>query len=462
MIARDAAWVARVTGGQLQADAGVEVSSVHNDSRECVPGSLYVAFPGERADGHDFVEKAAAAGATLHLVTRAVDAPHVLVKDATEALGALARAYLAELREASEIRVIGITGSNGKTTTKDLLGAILPDAIAPAGSFNNEIGLPLTVLRADGATRHLVLEMGAAGVGQIAYLADIAPLDIAVVLGVGQAHLGMYADIDEVAAAKSEIVAGLRADGVVVLNADDPRVAAMGAKAPRVVTFGCGEADVRATDVQNVAGRARITVVDGPIGFLAAQCVPETATLTLVGEHHVTNALAAIAVARECGIPLATALRQVAAAGPASPHRMHVTARPDGVTVVDDSYNASPESMRAALRALKDVAQGGRTIAVVGEMLELGDASREAHAAVGVDAVRFDVSHLVVVGAGAKPAFDAAVREGSWGDEAAYVASIEDALPLLNQLLREGDTVLIKGSHGSGLWKLADELAGKA
>jgi UDP-N-acetylmuramoyl-tripeptide--D-alanyl-D-alanine ligase len=447
-----AQWVANAVGGALAADVDAVVTSVVKDSRDAKAGSLYVTFVGERVDGHDFVAAAAAAGATLCLVSQHVDAPHVLVDDVETALGALARAYLALLRTEGEITVIGITGSNGKTTTKDLLAQTLPDVVAPVGSYNNEIGMPITVLAADSSTRHLVLEMGASGPGHIAYLTSIAPPDIAVELIVGTAHSAGYDGPDGIAKAKAELVQGLVPGGVAILNADDAAVAGMARFADRVVTFGTGaDADVRATELTLDHGRASfVPVVRGASGTAV--------TLSLVGEHHVTNALAAIAVAIECGMDASAAASLVAAAGPVSAHRMAVVERADGVTIIDDSYNASPESMRAAMRALLDVADGGRTVAVVGEMLEMGEASRDAHWDVGHNAVRLGIDFLLVVGEGAKPAFDAAVREGSWGDEAAFVGSIGEAREYLLERLTAGDTVLVKGSHGSGLYELADEL----
>lgn len=447
-----AQWIANAVGGVLAADVDAVVTSVVKDSRDVTPGALYVAFVGERVDGHAFASAAAAAGAELCLVSQHVDAPHVLVEDVEAALGDLARAYLALLRTEGDITVIGITGSNGKTTTKDLLAQTLPSAVAPVGSYNNEIGMPLTVLAADSDTRHLVLEMGASGPGHIAYLTSIAPPDIAVVLMVGTAHAGGYEGPEGIALAKAELVQGLAAGGVAILNADDGAVAAMAPLAQRVVTFGLGrDADVRADQLTLDHGRASfVPVVRGASGHRV--------TLSLVGEHHVTNALAALAAAVECGLEPGAAAEAIAAAGPVSKHRMAVTRRQDGITIIDDSYNASPESMRAALRALLDVAEGGRTIAVVGEMLELGDASREAHWDVGHSAVRLGIDYLLVVGEGAKPAFDAAVREGSWGDEAAFVGTIDDARSYLAERLADGDTVLVKGSHGSGLYMLADDL----
>ncbi|WP_062384701.1 UDP-N-acetylmuramoyl-tripeptide--D-alanyl-D-alanine ligase [Demequina iriomotensis] len=454
-----AQWIANAVGGTLAADVDTLVLGVDKDSRAIQPGWLYVAFVGERVDGHDYVPQAVEAGASLCLVSEPVDAPHVLVEDVQTALGRLARAYLALLRAEGEITVVGITGSNGKTTTKDLLAQVLPDVVAPVGSFNNEIGMPLTVLRADSTTRHLVLEMGASGLGHIAYLTSIAPLDVAVVLTVGTAHMGEYASPDDVAVAKSEIIAGLRPGGVAILNADDARVTAMVPPSPdpdgpfvagpAVIRFGVSEADNQAIGLTSDRGRASFS-----IGGLPRR------TLTLVGEHHVTNALAAFSVAVQCGVDPAAAWEGIAAAKPLSAHRMALTERPDGVTIIDDAYNASIESVRAALRALKMVAEGGRTFAVLGEIRELGEASVEIHDKIGTEVVRLRIDRTIIVGAGARPAYIAAVREGSWGDEAAYVDTIAEARTVLEESLRPGDTVLVKASHGSGLWELADQLVG--
>jgi UDP-N-acetylmuramoyl-tripeptide--D-alanyl-D-alanine ligase len=449
-----AQWVANAVSGELVGDVDTVVTSVEKDSRAVREGSLYVAFVGERVDGHAFVADAVAAGAVMSLVSQPVPSPHILVDDVTVALGDLARAYLALLRTEGALTVVGITGSNGKTSTKDILAQVLPDAVAPVGSFNNEIGLPLTVLRADRTTRHLVLEMGASAPGDIAYLTRIAPLDVAVVLTVGSAHAQFYPTPEALAAEKASILGGLIAGGVGVLNADDPRVAAMVSAVPdgaRALTFGeATSAAVRARGMRLDAGRAVFEVT------AAGEAAP--VSLRLVGEHHATNALAALTVALECGLPLGAAAAAVSGAIPLSPHRMSLTVRDDGVRILDDAYNASPESMRAALRALLAVAEGGRTWAVLGEMREMGEASGAAHAAIGLDAVRLNVSHLVVVGDGAKPAFDSAVREGSWGDEAMFVATIDEAHDLLAENLRSGDTVLVKASHGSNLWQLADRL----
>ncbi|MFB9378887.1 UDP-N-acetylmuramoyl-tripeptide--D-alanyl-D-alanine ligase [Kineococcus gynurae] len=459
MIPLTAAQVAATTGGRVVsgppdvlADGEVVV-----DSRRAGPGAVFVALPGERVDGHDHAGAAVAAGATVILAERAVDVPAtaavVVVADGVAALGALAASVLAGLDPV----VVGVTGSQGKTTTKDLLAGLLAPlgpVVAPHGNLNNEIGVPLTVLRADAGTRALVVEMGARGVGHIAELCRIAPPRVGVVLAVGSAHASEFGSIEATAQAKGELVEALAPEGLAVLNADDPRVAAMrGRTRARVLTFGRSRhADVRAEDVRlDEEARARFTLVgpDGEHGEVA---------LRLHGEHQVGNALAAAAVALGLDLPVAGVAAALSAAEAGSPGRMQVLRRTDGITVVDDAYNANPESVRAALKALVGMAGGRRTWAVLGEMLELGPDSRDEHDAIGRLAVRLDVSRVLVVGAGARPVFTGAVMEGSWGEEAAFVADTDAALDLLRAELRPGDVVLVKSSHGAGLHTLAAAL----
>ncbi|MFD4992727.1 UDP-N-acetylmuramoyl-tripeptide--D-alanyl-D-alanine ligase [Cellulosimicrobium cellulans] len=470
MIELTAAQVAAATGGRLSADPEVRVGGpVVVDSRRVAPGSLFVALPGEHVDGHDFAAGAVAAGATLVLAARELDVPCVVVDDVQTALGELARHVLATLRERGDLRVVAVTGSVGKTTTKDLLGQLLRpegETVVPRGSFNNEIGLPLTVLEADECTRFLVLEMGASGVGHLTYLTRIAPPDVSIVLVVGSAHLGEFGGIEAVARAKSELVTGLAPGGVAVLNADDLRVAAMVDLAPgEVVTFGTiPAADVRAEGLGiDRTGRASFTLRVRPGAAGDAQPAEETharVTLGLVGEHHVTNALAAATAALRLGVALSDVAARLSDAHALSPHRMQVTERPDGITVIDDSYNANPDSMRAALKALAVMAgRDRRSVAVLGEMLELGEDSRVAHDDIGRLVVRLNVKLLVVVGEGAGGIHDGATQEGSWGDETRFVPDVEAASELLRDELREGDVVLVKASNGSGLWRLGDELA---
>ena len=478
MIALTASDVAAATGGTLVglAPTAMVTGPVVADSREAGPGALFVALPGVHVDGHDFAAAAVAAGAVAVLAARPLQdetgaaLPTVLVDDVVRALGALARDVLGRLREAatepggSGLRVVAVTGSVGKTTTKDLLAQVFSTAgptVAPVRSFNNEIGLPLTVLRADEQTRYLVLEMGASGLGHIAYLTGIAPPDVAAVLVVGVAHVGEFGGVEVTARAKAEIVQGLATGGIAVLNADDPRVIAMADLAPGdVVTFGLGPgAQVRARDVAlGPDGRARFTLVDARAAG-APRALP--VTLRLVGEHHVHNALAAAAVALAVGLDLDAVAAGLSAADALSPHRMHVVDRADGVTVVDDSYNANPDSMRAALKALAVLAgRNRRSVAVLGEMLELGPDSRAAHDAIGRLVVRLNVALTVVVGQGAHSIRDGANHEGSWGDEVVLVDDVDAAQRFLEQELRAGDVVLVKSSYGAGLWRLGDRLVG--
>ena len=444
MIEMRLAEVAAVTGGRLDRASGDErVRAVEFDSRAVGPGALFLALPGERTDGHDFAAAAVAAGATGVLATRPVDAPAVVVADG---LAALARLAAHAVRALPATTVVGVTGSSGKTSTKDLLAAVLAPlgpTVAPPGSFNNELGLPWTALRADPATRHLVLEYSARGPGHIAMLCDVAPPRIGVVLNVGSAHLGEFGSTAAIAAAKGELVEALPeagTGGLAVLNADDPAVAAMAVRTrARVRTVGRGPADVRAVDVGLDAGRARFRLVS-PAGEAEV-------ALRLVGAHHVGNALAAAAVALELGGTPEQIAAALSAAGPASRWRMEVTERPDGVTVVNDAYNANPESMRAALTALADLGAGSRrTWAVLGRMAELGPAAPAAHAEVAALAGRLGIDEVVAVDA---PDYGV-VRQ---------VAGVAEAAELLDAELRPGDVVLVKASRFAGLERVAELVA---
>jgi UDP-N-acetylmuramoyl-tripeptide--D-alanyl-D-alanine ligase len=459
MIEMSLAEVAAVTGGRLHRATGDErVTAVEFDSRAVGPGGLFLALPGERADGHAFAAAAVAAGAAGVLAAREVDAPAVIVPPAAvltgsylaetdrdgsgaAVLAALARLAEHNVRALPGLTVVGVTGSSGKTSTKDLLAAVLAPlgpTVAPPGSFNNELGLPWTALRADAATRHLVLELSARGRGHIAALCAVAHPRIGVVLNVGRAHLGEFGSPEAIAAAKGELVEALPEQGVAVLNADDPAVAAMASRTrARVVRFG-RSGDVRAEDVALDAGRARFRLV-GPAG--AAEVA-----LRVVGAHQVGNALAAAAVALELGGTPEGVAAALAAAGPASRWRMEVTDRADGVTVVNDAYNANPESMRAALAALASLGAGERrTWAVLGRMAELGDASAAAHAEVAAAAAELGVDELVTVGA----------AEYGAGRPVPDLAAAER---LLRAELAPGDVVLVKASRAVGLDRLAAAL----
>ncbi|MDQ1617405.1 MAG: UDP-N-acetylmuramoyl-tripeptide--D-alanyl-D-alanine ligase [Actinomycetota bacterium] len=457
MIPLDLREVAAACGGTLTdvPDPGVPVTGpVVIDSREARPGSLFVALPGEHVDGHDFVDQAIAAGAVGVLAQRPVGVPAVVVDDPMSALGRVARAALDRLRG---VTVVGLTGSSGKTSTKDLLAQVLSVAgptVAPRESHNNELGVPLTVLAADEQTRFLVVEMGARGPGHIARLCDIAPPRVGVVLNVGLAHAGEFGDRAATAKAKSELVRALpsaEAGGLAVLNADDHLVAAMAdSTRARVVTFGStAGADVRAEHVVlDPAGRPSFDLVSGQ-GSARVD-------LRLHGAHHVPNALAAAAAALELGMSPAAVASALSAATARSRWRMEVVDRPDGLTVVNDAYNANPDSVRAGLEALVVIGQGRRTWAVLGEMLELGAASAEEHAAVGRLVQRLGVSRLLVVGEGARGVLLGAEEQGrAQGEESEFMPDAVGALEVLRSQVRPGDVVLVKASRGVGLERVA-------
>lgn len=460
----------RLTGWGTDAGSAQErtITTVVTDSREAAPGALFVAISGERTDGHAHAAAAVAAGAVCVLAERELtdpggrELPTVVVEDTTTALGALARAELAGLRaQDGRPLVLAVTGSVGKTTTKDLLTQLFGAAgetVAPVRSFNNEVGLPVTVLRSDERTDYLVLEMGADAPGNLDYLTSIAPPDVAAVLVVGHAHLAGMGGVSGVAREKASILAALGPGGTAVLNEDDLTVAGMVGSVPdgvNVLRFGRSpRADVQAQDVTVIEGSVRFTLVHGQ--------EREPVRLRLLGEHHLTNALAAAGVAVAAGLPLADVARGLSEARPLSPHRMALAELPGGITLVDDSYNANPDSVRAALRALSAIAAGRRTVAILGEMRELGEDSTAEHDAVGRLAVRLGVDHLLVVGAGARPMFVGAQLEGSFGDEAAFVPDIEAAKEWWRLHRRPGDVVLVKSSNGAGLHVLADALLAEA
>jgi UDP-N-acetylmuramoyl-tripeptide--D-alanyl-D-alanine ligase len=465
--------IAQITGGQLRhADPAAEVSGeVVIDSRQAGPGGLFAAVAGERSDGHDFAAAAVAAGATAVLATRPVPVPSVLVADVPAALAALARAVVDALPAA---QIAGITGSSGKTSTKDLAAQLverLGPTIAPAGSFNNEFGHPLTVLRADASTRYLVLELSARGIGHIAYLCRVAPPRYGIVLNVGHAHAGEFGGLDQVARAKGELPEALPEDGVAILNADDPRVLAMAARTQaRVVTFSTSphpatppQPSVRAADVRlDDLGRPSFTLLT-PEGSAPV-------TLRLHGAHNVPNALAAAALARELGLGLDGIADGLGAAVARSRWRMEVHQRADGVTVINDAYNANPESVRAALDALAHLArsqqaQGSRGFAVLGHMAELGGTSRSSHEDIGEYAARVSdsgLAGLIAVGEEAAPMLAGARRVRSWPGEALAAPDGAIALELLANRLKPRDVVLVKASRAARLEGVAAALLGEA
>lgn len=439
--------LARIVGGTLHgADVEVTAPAVI-DGREAVQGSLFVAFVGAHTDGHDHAPQAAQKGAVAVLGSRPTDLPTVVVADVQAGLQKLAAHVLAQLRDT--LTVIALTGSQGKTSTKDLLAAVLAQAgptVATYGSFNNEIGMPLTVLRADARTEFLVLEMGARGRGHIAELARLAPPDVSVVLNVGQAHLGEFGSQDAIAQAKGELVEALREGGTAVLNADDARVTAMRARTDQqVLFFGTGPtADVQLLDLAlDRLGRPSFTL-STPEG-------PVEVSLQLVGAHQALNAAAAAAAALAAGVSLRDLEAGLNGVQALSKWRMELSER-DGVTFLNDAYNANPDSMRAALDALATL-EADRRVAVLGVMLELGDAGPEEHRRIGTYAAERGIDQVLVIGEDAR-----AIADG-FGPDAVWVATNQEAVAWLRERVAEGDAVLFKASRGARLDEVAAALA---
>ncbi|GAA2838962.1 UDP-N-acetylmuramoyl-tripeptide--D-alanyl-D-alanine ligase [Leucobacter komagatae] len=465
--------VANATGGTLVLAAGDTPDTLvsgesQTDSREVEPGQIFFARRGDDTDGHLFAGKAARAGAKLLVVERelgaaelgtdqgAPEVSQLVVADATDALGALATEVVTRLRASDTLTIVGITGSNGKTTTKNLVQAMaesLGPTVASEKSFNNEVGGPMTMLRTTPETETLVAEMGASAEGEIARLTAMAKPHIGVVLTVGLAHAGEFGGIEATFRAKSEMVKSLDASGVAVLNRDDPRVAKMADLTDaRVLWFGQHpEADVRATDIEPSASGTTFTL------HAAGESRP--VSFRVLGEHHVMNALAAAAVGQALGLSLDAIVSVLEAATLAAPGRMQVLGGRDGITIINDAYNASPDSMSAALRTLAQITKpGGRSVAVLGPMTELGSYTIEEHMRIGLQAVRLRIRQLVVVGKDARDLHISAINEGSWDGESVFFETQDEAFDYLREMLSTDDTVLVKSSNAAGLQALGDRL----
>jgi UDP-N-acetylmuramoyl-tripeptide--D-alanyl-D-alanine ligase len=456
-----AADVARVTGGRLLRSSDRPIRGGAVDSRAVEPGQAFVALPGERTDGHGYLDRAAAAGAGALIVTRPPNATAlealgdvtvVLVPDGLRALGALGAAW----RRRFAPLVVGITGSIAKTSTKEAVATVLGrrfTTLRTEGNQNNEIGLPLTLLRLGPEHEAAVLEMGMYTGGEIADLAAMALPHIGVVTSVQSVHLSRIGSLDAVERAKAELVEALPADGTAVLNADDERVARMAAStAARVVTYGFDPgADVGAERVATAGA-------DGMRFTLRAGGTRRPVATPALGRHGVHNGLAAAAVGRAAGCTL-DEIAAGLATGWSAPHRDRLVAAGD-VTILDDSYNASPGSVLAALDLLATL-PAKRRVAVLGEMLELGEAHESGHREVG-RATAEVVGLLVVVGAGAGALADAAVEAGLPVDRVLRVDDADAALEVLRPRLRVGDTLLVKGSRGIALDVLVERLVAEA
>jgi len=449
MIAMKASEIASVVQGTLHGeDVTVSQAAVINSS-EATPGSLFLAIKGERVDGHDFVADARTHGAVLTLSTKSVEGPHIVVTDVVVALGKLAQHVRSNLLN---LTVIGITGSQGKTTTKELMASILSAAaptVAPHGNFNNEIGAPLSLLHCTEATKYCIVEMGARHKGDIAHLCTIAQPNIGVVLKVGTAHLGEFGSIEAIAETKSELISSLSAEATGILGTYDTFTSQMAAlHKGKNLTFGEGaECDIRATDIEIREGRAHFDLVT-PEGRSAVG-------LRIVGLHQVANALAVASVATVLGFSLDQIASGLSTAESQAKWRMEINELPS-LVLINDAYNASPEAMAAALQTLVHFAQerGGESWAFLGKMNELGESSDADHAGVGTLASELGIDHLVCVGA---PQYGAKITAGS-ATTVHLCADKAEALVVAAHI-NPGDVALVKASRSEKLEELADSIS---
>ncbi len=450
MIAIPLGQIAEIVGGTLAGPADLIVPGpAFVDSRKVQPGGLFVAIAGEKSDGHEHVPAAIRAGAVAVLAGARVDAPAVLVDDPTTALAKLAQWTVENLRANGGLTVIALTGSQGKTSVKDLVGHVLETqgpTVFPEGSFNNELGVPLTMLRADAATRWLVLEMGARGIGHISYLCSLAPPDVGAVLNVGSAHLGEFGSVENIAQAKAEIIENLAVEGTAVLSADDERVlAATRAHKGEKILFGYG------SDAHVQISHPSLDDLGHPRFDLTYEGETWPVVVPQIGFHHAINAAAAFALTRAAGIEPNQIVSALATATPRSAMRMETSRTQSGTLVINDAYNANPESMAAALRTLAEIAPE-RSVAVLGPMLELGTDSDEQHAKIGELATSLGIDRVIVVGEIAAPI------AGTAGNRGEFFGTVEDAVDALKASLLPTDTVLVKASRSIGLEKLVEQL----
>lgn len=444
MITLTAGEIGLLLGGEIYCDKDLLVSKAPVfDSRKATPGCIFLALKGEVADGHDFAADAYRAGAMFSITTRRIDGPCIVVKDVIEAVSILAAFVRKRL---TNLKVIGITGSQGKTSTKDLLSHMLSNVgptVAPKGSFNNDLGLPITLLECDEHTQFCILEMGARHKGDIARLCEIAQHDIGVVLTVGTAHLGEFGSVEGIAETKSEIIQTLRADGIAILGTYDKYTPAMASlHSGRVINFGNG-CEVRAAEIEIREGRPHFELVT-PAGR-------DAVGMRIVGEHHIANALAAAAVGTALDLPIEVIASSLSTADNSSKWRMEIHDL-FGLLLINDAYNANPESMTAALRSLVLFAQerGGESWAFLGKMHELGESSAQRHAAIGTLAEEIGIDHLVAIGA---PEYGA-----SQGQMIVHhYASIDECLSMTDHF-SAGDVVLVKASRSEGFEVLAEKL----
>ena len=447
MISMLASQIAHVVGGTLVGEDILVTAGASLKSSDVESGGIFLAIRGEKVDGHDFVGDAFSHGALLAITTHAVPQRHILVQDVATALTSLARSVRSELKD---LKVIGITGSQGKTTTKDLLRHMLSQhgqTVAPSGNYNNELGVPLTLLACSSETKYAVIEMGARHSGDIAHLASIAQPDIAVVLRVGMAHVGEFGSIETIAKTKSELISSLSDSGIAILGQYDPFTKAMKSlHAGPTLTFGSGHSDdVRATEVELREGRPHFDLVT-PDGRAAVG-------LRIVGEHQIANALACAAVGTALGFSIDSIATALSTALIESKWRMEIREFSE-VLLINDSYNASPDAVEAALRTLILFAQerGGRAWAFLGKMAELGESSAVAHQQVGTLAYQMGIDHLVCIDA---PDYQPA--EQSEGQTNLHLCDRNGARAIAEQI-EPGDVILVKASRSERFEILAEEI----
>ena len=448
MIALKASEIAQIVGGELKgSDVTVTAAPVFNSS-QATPGSIFLALKGEKADGHSFVAEAFTRGALLAIVSVASSERCIVVPDVLTALNKLA-AHVRDLLK--DLQVIALTGSQGKTTTKDLLQHILENlggTVAPTGNFNNELGTPITLLQCDEETKFCILEMGARHIGDIALLCQMAKPNIGMVLRVGTAHIGEFGSAEAVAQAKSEMISSLDPGAVAILGQYDaftPQMSAL--HKGKIITFGeTTAADVRASDVEIREGRPHFDLVTSA-GRAAVG-------LRLVGVHQVANALAAAAAATAVGASIDQIAVALSTADIRSKWRMEIQEL-RGVVLINDSYNSSPESAEAALRTLVLFAQerGGQSWAFLGKMHELGESSVDRHADIGTLASELGIDHLVCIGA-AEYSSKLAVNSAT---EIHLFEKKEEVLQLVHQM-SAGDVVLVKASRAEKFEELAQAM----
>ena len=442
-----ASQIAQVMGGSLSGEDILVTAGPSLKSSEVEQGGIFLAIQGEKVDGHDFVDDAFSHGAVLAITTRPVAQRHILVNDVTEALTILARFARSELKD---LMVIGITGSQGKTTTKDLLRHMLSqhgETVAPSGNYNNELGVPLTLLACSSATKYVVIEMGARHSGDIAHLASIVQPDIAVVLRVGMAHVGEFGSIEAIAKTKSELISSLSSSGIAILGQYDPYTKAMKSlHNGRTIAFGTDHSDdVRATEIEIREGRPHFDLVT-PAGRAAVG-------LRIVGEHQISNALACAAVGSALGFSIDSIATALSTALIESKWRMEIHEFSE-VLLINDSYNASPDAVEAALRTLILFAQerGGRAWAFLGKMAELGESSATAHQQVGTLAYQMGIDHLVCVDA---PEYQP--TQTVEGQTNLHLCDRSGARAIAEQI-EPGDVILVKASRSERFEILADEI----